>query len=112
MKKLIIRKLEIENPELKILKENIKNIKGKISKDRDKAFLLYVKKLIEIAELYDLEDYEELIEEIYLLQYDFMEEDGFSILSEEVIKFLFKLQGLKSLTKASYELEKVLELYI
>jgi len=110
--KLNLDKLKLEHPELKTLEENIKKLSSeKISKELDKAVLLYIKKIIEIAELYDLEDYGELIEDIYLLQYDFIEEDGFAILSLKVMELFFTLQKLKSLTKASYEVEKVLEEY-
>src|SRR3989338_5896233 len=83
--KLNLDTLKLEHPELKTLEENIKKLSSeKISKELDKAVLLYIKKIIEIAELYDLEDYGELIEDIYLLQYDFIEEDGFAILSLKV----------------------------
>lgn len=107
-----LEELKKENPELLVFEKNIKNLKsGKISKDLDKAVLLYIKKIIEVAELYDLNNYSELMEDIYLLQYDFMEEDYFTILSENIIELFFTLQKLKSLTKASYEVNKVLEKY-
>ncbi|MEK6792320.1 MAG: hypothetical protein AABX96_04170 [Nanoarchaeota archaeon] len=111
-----LKKLKSENPELLTLEQNIEKLKsGKISKDLDKAVLLYIKRILEIAQLDDFDDdfdnRQELIEDIYLLQYEFIEEDGFTILSSDVMGLFFTLQGLKSLTKASYEVNKALDKY-
>lgn len=111
-----LKTLKKENPELLIFENKINKLKNKkISKELDKAVLLYIKKIIEIAQLddfdNDFDNRQELIEDIYLLQYEFLEEDSFTLLSQDLMDFFFKIQKLKSITKVMYELENVLKKY-